>query len=77
MGEDEIGGEKGREIREKREREERSSNFSLRYTEIGGSIFVGQRTKIIYLTKATLGYPKLKISPRIQVKSSGNQGFPV
>ena len=36
---------KGRERRDKGERGERNSNFSLRSTEIGGSVFVGPRTK--------------------------------
>ena len=58
MGEEERGGEKGREIREKREREERSSNFSLQYTEIDGSIFVGLRNKDHLLDKGYAWVPK-------------------
>ena len=36
---------KEREMKVKSERGERSSNFSLRSTEIGGSVFIGPRTK--------------------------------
>ena len=41
----------GGEKKEKRERTERSSNFSLRFTEIGGSVFVKPRTKDHLLDK--------------------------
>ena len=51
MGEEGRGREKGREKREKRERGERSSNFSPRSTKIGGSVFVGPRTKDHLLDK--------------------------
>ena len=44
-------GKKKRREERKREREERSSNFSLRYTEIGGSVFVGLKTKDHLLNK--------------------------
>ena len=39
------------------------SHFSLRYTEIGPSEFVGVRTKRLYSTKATHGNKKHEISP--------------
>ena len=42
--------------------------FSLRYTEIGKSEFVGARTKRLYLTKATRGNQKHGISPSFQLK---------
>ena len=41
----------GKRKEEKREREERSSNFSLRSTEIGGLGFIGPRTKDHLLDK--------------------------
>ena len=53
----EIGGKK-KEKREKRESGERSSNFSLRSTEIGGSVFVGLRTKDHLLDKGYVWVPK-------------------
>ena len=55
---------------EKEERETPTSLYNLRRS-------VSQELKIICLTKATRGYQKHEISPRIQVKSSGNQGFQV
>ena len=39
------------------------SHFSLRYTEIGPSEFVGARSKVLYSTRATLGNQKHWISP--------------
>ena len=42
---------KKKEKGEMRERGERSSNFSLRFTEIGGSVFVGPKTKDHLLNK--------------------------
>ena len=50
-----VGREKEREMRE-----ERSSNFSLRSTEIGGSIFVGPRTKDHLLDKGYVWVPKTR-----------------
>ena len=78
FGPNKFGGEeKKKEKREKRERGERSSNFSLRSTEIGWSVFVGPRTKDHLLDKGYVWVLKHEISSRIQVKSSGNQGFRV
>ena len=51
----EIGGKKEEE---KKERGERSSNFSLRSTKIGGSVFVGPRTKDHLLDKGYAWVPK-------------------
>ena len=45
-----------------------SLHFFLRFTEIGSLEFVGRRTKVLYETRATRGYQKHGISPRIQVK---------
>ena len=42
--------------------------FFLRFMEIGSSEFVGSRTKVLYATRATRGYQKHGILPRIQVK---------
>ena len=42
--------------------------FFLKFTEIGPSEFVGPRVKVFYATRATRGYQKHGISPRIQVK---------
>ena len=42
--------------------------FFLKFTEIGQSEFIGSRTKVLYATRATRGYQKHEISPRIQVK---------
>ena len=39
------------------------SHFSLRYTEIGPSEFVGVRSKVLYSTGATHGNQKHWISP--------------
>ena len=44
------------------------SRFSLRYTEIGPSEFVGARTKVLYSTRATRGNKKHGISPSFQLK---------
>ena len=43
-------------------------HFSLRYTEIGSSEFVGARTKILYSTRATRWNQKHGISPSFQLK---------
>ena len=51
---------KKKEKREKRERVERNSNFSLRSTEIGGSIFVWPRTKDHLLDKGYAWVPKTR-----------------
>ena len=45
-----------------------SSRFSLRFTEIGSSEFVGTRSKVLYSTRATLGNQKHGISPSFQLK---------
>ena len=39
------------------------SHFSLRFTEIGPSEFVGARSKVMYSTRATHGNQKHGISP--------------
>ena len=44
------------------------SRFSLRYTEIGPSEFVGAKTKRLYSTRATRGNQKHGISPNFQLK---------
>ena len=44
------------------------SRFSLRYTEIGPSEFVGVRRKVLDSTRATHGNKKHKISPSFQLK---------
>ena len=44
------------------------SHFSLRYTEIGPSEFVGARSKVLYSTRATLGNQKHGISSSFQLK---------
>ena len=44
------------------------SRFSLRYTEIGPSEFVGARTKRLYSTRVTCGNQKHGISPSFQLK---------
>ena len=60
--------------KKKRERGEApTSLYDLR--RLVGQFSLGQELKIICSTKATRGYRKHEISPRIQVKSSGNQGF--
>ena len=51
------------------------SRFSLRYTEIGLSEFVGARRKVLYSTRATLGNQKHGISPSFQFKNSENPMF--
>ena len=70
------GGEKEkRKRREKEEREASTSLYDLRRSV--GRFSSSQELKIICSTKASHGYQKHEISPRIQVKSSGNQGFRV
>ena len=66
---------KGNKRREKEERETPTSLYDLQRSV--GRFLSGQELKIICLTKAMRGYRKHEISPRIQVKSSGNQGFQV
>ena len=51
------------------------SRFSLRYTEIGPSEFVGARTKRLYSTGATHGNQKHGISSNFQLKNSENPIF--
>ena len=53
-------GKKKRKRKERRERGETSSNFSLRSTEIGGSVFVGPRTKDHLLDKGYVWVPKTR-----------------
>ena len=50
----------GKKEEEKRERGERSSNFSLRSTEIGGSVFVRPKTKDHMLDKGYAWVPKTR-----------------
>ena len=64
---------KRKKRREKDERESPTSLYDLLRSV--GRFSSGQELKIICSTKATRGYRKYEISPRIQVKSSGNQGF--
>ena len=49
--------------------------FFFRFMEIGPLEFVGSRTKVLYATKATHGYQKHGILPRIQVKIRKNPNF--
>ena len=42
--------------------------FSLRYTEIGSSEFIGARRKVLYSTRATLGNQKHEILLSFQLK---------
>ena len=74
---DQIDGEEGekRKRREKEEREAPTSLYNLR--RLVGQFSSSQELKIICSTKASCGYRKQEISSRIQVKSSGNQGFRV
>ena len=51
------------------------SRFSLRYTKIGPSEFVGARTKMLYSTRATRGNQKHGISPSFQLKNLKNPIF--
>ena len=44
------------------------SHFSLRFTEIGPSEFVGGRSKVLYSTRATRGNQKHGISPSFYLK---------
>ena len=69
------GGVKEKREKKEREREAPTSLYDLRRSV--GRFSSGQELKIIYSTKVMRGYQKHEISPRIQVKSSGNQGFPV
>ena len=64
-----------RKRREKDEREAPTSLYDLRRSV--GRFSSGQELKIICLTKAMPKYKKHEISPRIQVKSLGSQGFRV
>ena len=58
---------------EKRGCRERSSNFSLRSTKIGGRLSTGQGLKSEYSTRAMRGYQKLQVSPRFRAKGSGSR----
>ena len=51
------------------------SRFSLRYTEIGPSEFVGTRLKMLYSMRATRGNQKHGISSSFQLKNSENPMF--
>ena len=74
---DETGGEEG-EKRKRRKKEEREATTSLYdLWRSVGRFSSSQVLKIICSTKASRGYRKHEISPRIQVKSSRNQGFRV
>ena len=57
------------------EREALASFYDIRRS--GGRISSGQDLKFIYLTRATHGYKKHEILPRIRAKSLGNQRFRV
>ena len=50
----------GKKKEEKRERGERSFNFSIRSTEIGGLVFVWPRTKDHLLDKGYAWIPKTR-----------------
>ena len=77
--EKEIGEKKRKEKkgeRERREKEEREASISLYdLRRLVGWFSSSQELKFICSTKAKRGYRKHEISSRIQVKSSGNQGF--
>ena len=59
-----------------RERE-RAPTFLYYLRRSVGRNLLGQKRKFIYSTKATRRYQKHGISPSIQARSSGNQGFRV
>ena len=73
--EKEIGRGKRKKRREKEEREAPTSLYNLQRSV--GQFSSDKELKIISSTKATHGYQKHEILPRIQVKSLGNQGFRV
>ena len=67
---------RGGKTKEKREKEEREAPTSLyNLQRLMGRSSSGQELKNICLTMDMRGYQKHEILPRIQVKSSGNQGF--
>ena len=70
-----VGRRRRKGGKKKKEREAPTSLYDL-WRSLG-RFSSGQGLKIICSTKAMRGYRKHKISPRIQVKSSGNQGFQV
>ena len=61
----------------RRESREISSNFSLRSTELGCSVFVGLRTKVHLYDESYAWVPEQRILPKIHTKSSGDRGFRV
>ena len=64
--------------RESERGEEREAPTSLYDLWISVAQFSsGQELKSIYATRATRGYQKQKISPKIHAKSSGDHGFRV
>ena len=74
-----LRGEKGEISARKKniQSRERSSNFSLRSTELGCSVFVKPRTKVHLLDEDYAWVPKKEISLGIQVRSLGNKRFRV
>ena len=50
------------ERREKKDFRERSSSFSIRFTEIGLWVFVGAKAKSVHASRATRGYQCLGVS---------------
>ena len=57
----------------RRKASERSSTFSLRFTAIGGSVFVGPRLKVVVLVEGNAWIPKSRIFVE---DSSGCSGRP-
>ena len=57
----------------RRKSSERSSTFSLRFTAIGGSVFVGPRLKVGVLVEGNAWTPKSRIFVE---DSSGSSGRP-
>ena len=57
----------------RRKSSERSSTFSLRFTAIGGSVFVGPRLKVGVLVEGNTWTPKSRIFVE---DSSGSSGRP-
>ena len=67
--------ERGEERVQRVEREALTSLYDLRSSIARFSS--GQKLKSLYMTRATGGYRKQRISPKIQVKSLGDCGFQV
>ena len=63
-------------MREEEERVKREAPTSLYDLQSSVAHFLSsQELKFIYATRATRGYRKQRISPKIHAKSSGDRGF--